>query len=598
MRHFAGALLCVLLWTLSAGAAAAWVRSRGAEDELVWKWLRPDGQLLHESGAAVRSSKGGVRVAVRWGTHLDHGATLNLEYHGTPGFSRAARPAAAYPAAAEPSAHAERAGFGVENGEYPWRWPGALRTRWVGVTLPYWAVAMACGAIPLLWLRRARRRARAQGKGRCAACGYDMRATPDRCPECGATPAGAPRAARLPPVPRAVAASMLAVPVAVAWGLHARGFFEAPPAAGKGPLTAMPWVSPTVWAAKKLTPPAGFAAYTDTIAGTTTTFTMVPIPGGRFRMGSPAEEAGRRDDEDPDVEVVLEPFYMGRCEVTQAEYNAFLSTYTQLGTLSVPQLPQPRWADAVTYPTPLYELAAGPILQRMGRGGQFPAVIMSHYAACQYTKWLSRKTGRFYRLATEAEWEYACRAGTTTAYHFGDDAAALPDHGWFYDNSTLADGDPGYRPVAQKKPNPWGLYDMHGNVAEWVIDGYARDHYAGLAAAAGPGGAAVAGPAAVNWPAKRYPRVVRGGGYESEAADCRSAARHSSSSRFNLYDPDYPKSVHYEVNAFWVGFRVVSPLREPSDAEKQKYWAGDDPQTIRALRQRHDRQIREIVPPY
>ena len=129
---------------------------------------------------------------------------------------------------------------------------------------------------------------------------------------------------------------------------------------------------------------------------------------------------------------------------------------------------------------------------------------MTQFAAKMYCKWLSAKTGRYYRLPTEAEWEYACRAGTKTAYSFGDDPTKLGDYAWFSDNS-----DEKYHKVGLKKPNPWGLYDMHGNVAEWCLDQYVADQYKRL------GNKPVANP--VVPVTKPYPQVARGGAWTDEA---------------------------------------------------------------------------------
>ena len=203
----------------------------------------------------------------------------------------------------------------------------------------------------------------------------------------------------------------------------------------------------------------------------------------------------------------VEPFYMGKYEVTQAEYLEFLSNYERLTSMKpVPTVPDDRAAEAVTYPTPMYELEAGPIFDRMGRGGRHPAVIMSAVAAKQYTKWLSKKTGRFYRLPTEAEWEYACRAGSAAKYNTGDDEAALAQAAWY-----LANADGHTHPVGRKRPNTWGLYDTHGNVWEWCSDGFADP----------PGGEAVdpAGdPGAAD-------RVVRSSSWGSDAELCRTTCR-------------------------------------------------------------------------
>ena len=127
-------------------------------------------------------------------------------------------------------------------------------------------------------------------------------------------------------------------------------------------------------------------------------------------------------------------------------------------------------ADAVSKPTkPYVEMSFG-----MGKDG-YPAISMTQHAASKYCQWLSAKTGHFYRLPTEAEWEYACRAGTTTAFWFGDDGEKIGDYEWYADNADFK-----YQKVGTKKPNPWGLYDMHGNVAEWVIDAYDAAGYQSL----------------------------------------------------------------------------------------------------------------------
>ena len=327
------------------------------------------------------------------------------------------------------------------------------------------------------------------------------------------------------------------------------------------------------------------------IPGTDAVFKMVPIPAGKFMMGSPTSEKGRKDDDEgPQHEVTVDPFFMEEHEVTWAEYNLFLDNYNRLSSKAPVPIAPDKMVDAVTYPTPMYDVDAAPKIERMGgRGGKFPAVIMSQFAARQYTKWLSKKTGRFYRLPSEAEWEYACRAGTTTAYYFGDDPAKLGDYGWFNGNSQEADGDTGYHPIMQKKPNSWGLYDMYGNVAEWCVDQYAADWYKQFA------GKTTNWKDTINWPTKQYPRVLRGGGYDSEPAECRSAARYATAKLLNNVDPQIPKSPHWLSDGFFIGFRVVAPVKEPSEAEKLKWWNADDPVTIKTIQR--DRERWEIVTP-
>ena len=152
--------------------------------------------------------------------------------------------------------------------------------------------------------------------------------------------------------------------------------------------------------------------YEETIPGSDVTFQMVPVPGGTFLLGSPEDEVGRESTEGPQVEVAVSPFWMGAREVTWKEYKVFMSMldlFTALESSGVRLVTEENEVDAVTAPSALYDPTTTFI---NGEEPQQPAVTMTQYSARQYTKWLTGLTGRFYRLPAEAEWEYACRAGT------------------------------------------------------------------------------------------------------------------------------------------------------------------------------------------
>ena len=290
---------------------------------------------------------------------------------------------------------------------------------------------------------------------------------------------------------------------------------------------------------------AAHESYKETIPGTAVTFDMVAIRGGTFAMGSPAAEPGRGSDEGPAHEVRIAPFWMERTETTWNEYDAFaFAQAIAAAARPAPGAPLPGGADAITRPTPPYAD------ESFGYGkGRQPVISVQYHAAMEYCRWLSAKTGRAYRLPTEAEWEYAARAGSTTAYGFGANAAALDAHAWFAGNSS---GRP--HPVGQKAPNAWGLFDMHGNVAEWTVDRYDPRQYAAVA----PGSL---GPVAL--PAdRRYPYVVRGGSWDDPAPRLRSAARRASSEEWNRRDPQSPQSIWWHTDATFVGFRVVRAVEE------------------------------------
>ena len=220
------------------------------------------------------------------------------------------------------------------------------------------------------------------------------------------------------------------------------------------------------------------------------TLKLVRIPPGRFLMGSPQGERDRATDEGPQREITLSRgFYMGLHEVTQEQYQRVMGS------------------NPSTFP-----------------GAQNPVEKVTWNKAVEFCRKASQSTGKTVRLPTEAEWEYACRAGSRTKFSCGDDDGNLGNYAWYTGNSGNKT-----HPVGQKRPNNWGLYDMHGNVREWCADWY-KDSYAN------PGYTDPRGPAS------GQDRVWRGGGWDNRAQGCRSAFRGS-------YIPDDPLNN--------IGFRVV-----------------------------------------
>ena len=285
--------------------------------------------------------------------------------------------------------------------------------------------------------------------------------------------------------------------------------------------------------------PAGTKTYSTTLPNTTVSYQMVAIPGREYTMGSQVKK-----DEQPPHKVTVSPFWMQAHEVTWDEYRLFMFA-KQAGEIAH----KDDLVDGVSRPTrPYVEMSFG-----MGING-FPAISMTQHAANKYAEWLSAKTGEFYRLPTEAEWEYACRAGSTTPFYFGSDASQLGDYAWYSANSKGK-----YQKVETKKPNAWGLFDMLGNVMEWTLDQYAP--YKG-------------GDQVDPWvkPTQPYPIAVRGGSWNDAPPLVTCASRVASDASWKQQDPQLPKSIWYETDAQWLGFRLIRPATTPSAEEMYRYW--------------------------
>ena len=315
-----------------------------------------------------------------------------------------------------------------------------------------------------------------------------------------------------------------------------------------------------------------FTDFSQEIPDTDHSLDMVAVPGGSFLMG-PYNADGTQH------EVEVDPFWMAKHEVTWNLYNQFAeasieelrrelymvlydvdieadavasATLTDevLEILRDAEIP----ADVISTPSPAY----GDMSGGMGTDG-FPAVNMTHYAALMFTKWLTVKTGDFYRLPTEAEWEYACRAGELEAYQQPGEEE-LDNYAWHRGNSNRS-----YNRVATKEPNAFGIFNMLGNVAEYTLDQFHEDYFSQLddEPAVNP----------IFVPDELYPRAVRGGSWmdNPEIASC--LQRRGSSPMWKRDDPQIPKSLWWHTNAYFVGFRVIKPVNQPESVEEmEQYW--------------------------
>ena len=302
-----------------------------------------------------------------------------------------------------------------------------------------------------------------------------------------------------------------------------------------------------------------FSNFLETIPGTSVSFEMIAVPGGTYLMGSPETEAYRDEDEGPQRTVQISPFWMEKHEVSWEEYEAFIKDTRTEGRTEdqIKHVKKNGVVDGLSGPTPAY----GNPDQGWGKYRR-PAITMTYYAATQYCVWLSQKTGKPYRLPTEAEWEYAARAGKAGPYFFqGDPEEFAEDRFWnklFGIDTSLINPYVVYivnskgktYPPQRMTSNPYGLVNTLGNVKEFCSDWYAEDTYQ-----------RTTGQNKINdpkGPENGEEHVVRGGSYLSDAGEVRLADRdHTRKTAWMKTDPQIPKSLWWYSDNAEVGFRVV-----------------------------------------
>lgn len=276
--------------------------------------------------------------------------------------------------------------------------------------------------------------------------------------------------------------------------------------------------------------PAPPTSWTEPVTG----IEFVRLPAGEFEMGSPESEVGHEAGERRHRVRLTHALDFGRYEVTQGQWRRVMGANPS------------RFADC---------------------GPDCPVENVNALEIAEFLVRLRRLSGGTFRLPTEAEWEYACRAGSSTPFGTGaklSSAQANYDGRYPYAGSPPGGFAAQTTPVGSYPANAWGLFDLHGNVSEWTLDQYEPDAYSRLQGNPSPG----------TWvrSTRPYPHVVRGGNWSDPAELLRSAARRGSSPDWKMLDPQLPKSIWYHTSAPWIGFRVVRPVELPSAEEMARSW--------------------------
>ena len=281
--------------------------------------------------------------------------------------------------------------------------------------------------------------------------------------------------------------------------------------------------------------------YSEKIPNSDLSIEMIFIQGGEYSMGN----------KNSNVNTQISSFWMSKYEITWEIYNLFME-FDQSNKLEYIIDGDTIKVDGISKPTtPYTDMTFG-----MGYEG-FPAVNMTHFAASKFCKWLSLITGNYYRLPTEAEWEYACRSGTSSDYYYGDDISLIDEYSWNKNNS-----DNSYQRVGQKIPNKWGLHDMLGNVSEWVADSYDDNIFKSKKLKKDP----------FIFSESKYPKVYRGGSWNDEPSSLLTHKRFYSDNSLLKRDPQIPKSQWWNTDAPNIGFRIVRVNKDDSESRRNMFW--------------------------